>query len=159
MRLEHEEIYAIGEIVATRYFLNHGWKFTSLRDIRRITDILDDLDEQYKRYPQMGRDWYVSNSANKRIHFCQTWKDLERLVSFLKGSGEAFNFILKIGEGGITLCVILEKNEELSIGQKKAIKDARDAGYSVYVFEVNIPRAIEFELAQATGAYQLDNQT
>jgi len=158
MRLEHEELDAIGEIVATRFFINEGWKFSSLRDIERITGTLDDLDEQYNRYPQMGRDWYVSNSANKRVHMCETWRDLERLVSFLNGSGDVFDFVLRIDGRGIIFCMIVTKGEKMSREQINAIKEARVAGYSVYVFDVKIPSEIEFELTQATGAYQISSQ-
>ncbi|MDY6865619.1 MAG: hypothetical protein SVY15_06590 [Halobacteriota archaeon] len=158
MILEREELEAIGEIVASRFFINEGWKFSSLRDIERITGTLDDLDEQYNRYPQMGRDWYVSNSANKRLHMCETWRDLERLVSFLNGSGDVFDFILRIDGRGIIFSMILTKGEEMSPEQLNAIKDARMAGYSAYIFEVEIPGEIEFELVQATGAYQIKRQ-
>ncbi len=157
MRLESEELDAIEEIVASRFFINEGWEFSSLRDIERITDTLNDLDEQYNRYPQMGRDWYVSNSANKRLHMCETWRDLERLVSFLNGLGDVFDFVLRIDERGIIFCMIVTKGEEMSREQINAIKEARVAGYSVYVFEVRIPNEIEFELAQATGAYQISS--
>ncbi|MDY6965986.1 MAG: hypothetical protein SVM80_08475 [Halobacteriota archaeon] len=153
MKLEREELDAIGEIVATRYFFNQGWDFTNLRDAEKIYSTLEDLEEQYNRYPYMSRDWYVANSANKRIHMCERWDELEGLVKFLKMFKSHFDFILKT-DGNLSLCVITTKDEEFGTELKEAIAAARKSNYSVYVFSVEIPNEIEFELLQVTGAYK-----
>ena len=45
MRLEQEDLNAIGEIVVSRYFKKGGLKYTSLRDPRRIFKAYNEVDD------------------------------------------------------------------------------------------------------------------
>ena len=113
MRLEQEDINAIGEIVVSRYFKKGGFQYISLSDPRRIVKAYNDVDEQYKEYPQMSRDWYVSNSVEKDAYIARTWKELKKLVDFLNGLSDKklYNFVVRANDELVLAKVETERSE------------------------------------------------
>lgn len=149
MKLTDNDLRAIGEIVAERYFKENGWKYVNLRrDISRIYRGYEDIVDQYNNYSYMSKDWYVENSADKRWHMCNRWQEIKDLVDFLQAYGEHFDFMVTTGKGK-SLCIIAR--EEIDDRVKDAISNARSLGYGVYVFGVDVPAEIEFNVAQVTG--------
>ena len=150
MKLEREDKEAIVEIVAARYFSKQEWKWISLRtDIDKILKAYEDLRDQYNEYPYMSRDWYVSNSASKSIHMCETWDDLKELVDFLNAFGEHFDFL--VGQNNRRSLCITSEDGDLSQEQKNAISAARRIRCNVFVFTASVPDDIEFDLLQIGG--------
>lgn len=150
MRLQAEDLRRMGEIVAERYLADQKHAFVNLRkDVRRIYRAYDGIKEQYHNYPYMSRDWYVANSVDK-THMCTSWDELRRLVEFLSMHGEHFDFMVKDDEQ--TIFYVITLGNELSHELKNAVQAARDAGYSVYVFRVDVPESIEFKMVEVTGA-------
>lgn len=149
MKLEQNDKDKVVSIVASRYFSEQGWKWVDLNsEISKIHNAYDDLKDQYAAYPYMSRDWYVSNSANKSIHMCESWDDLSSLVEFLDAFGEHFDFLVK--DTKKSLC-IASTDGYLTPEQKTAISTARRSRYNVFVFRVDVPDDIEFELMQIGG--------
>ena len=151
MKLEQDELEIISEIIATRYFLNQGWKFSNLRDSEKIIDAKEEIEEQYKKYPYMEKSWYVANSASKRFHLCENWDEIRKLVEFLSGFKEYFSFIMRTN-GRLAFCRINLEEKEPPSEVKDAIIKARKFGYSVLSFNIEIPTEIKFELAEMTGS-------
>ncbi len=149
MELDKKDKDRIVSIVASRYFSDQGWKWIDLNaDISKIHKAYDELKDQYAAYPYMSKDWYVSNSATKSIHMCQSWQELEDLVGFLKDYGIHFDFLVK--ESKRSLC-ITNTDGYLKEEQKAAISAARRERYNVFVFRVEVPDEIDFELIQIGG--------
>ncbi|HYA32723.1 MAG TPA: hypothetical protein VEG65_01820 [Candidatus Bathyarchaeia archaeon] len=143
MRLEQEDLNAIGEIVVSRYFKKGGLKYTSLRDPRRIFKAYNDVDEQYKEYPQMSRDWYVSNSVDKDANIARTWKELKKLVDFLNDLSDKslYNFVVRADNE-----LALAKVETQRADSKEAGAIARRHGYKLFVFTVKVPSNLEYDV-------------
>ncbi|WP_292468237.1 hypothetical protein [Methanolobus sp.] len=136
-------------IVASRYFSEQGWKWIDLNsDISKIYKAREDLRDQYSEYPYMSRDWYVSNSATKSIHMCENWNELSELVEFLNAYGQYFDFLVK--DTKKSLC-IASTDGCLTSDEKNAISNARRSRYNVFVFRVDVPDSIDFELMQIGG--------
>ncbi len=148
MRLEPDDCTAIGEIVAGRYFKKSGWKYTNLRDIRKILRAYNELEDQYNTYPYMSRDWYVSNSVDKNIYIAKTWKELKRLVDFLNEYGERqlFSFIVA-SDNRIALCkVVTDESKRV----KEAEDIAKEHGYLLHLFKVKVPNNVEYDIDTIT---------
>ena len=96
----------------------------------------------------MSRDWYVGNSANKNIHMCETWDELKGLADFIRDYGEQFDFLVK--DGRKSFC-IASLDGDISPEQKNAISAARRSRYNVFIFRVDVPQEIDFELMQVGG--------
>ncbi|WP_319507820.1 hypothetical protein [uncultured Methanolobus sp.] len=149
MKLEQNDKDRIVSIVASRYFAEQGWKWIDLNtEVSKIHKAYDDLRDQYAAYPYMSRDWYVSNSATKSIHMCENWDELSELVEFLNGYGQHFDFLIK--DTKKSLC-IASTDGYLTSDEKAAISNARRSRYNVFVFRVDVPDAIDFELMQIGG--------
>jgi hypothetical protein len=144
MRLEPDDCTAIGEIVAGRYFKKSGWKYTNLRDIRKIFRAYNELEDQYNTYPYMSRDWYVSNSVDKDIYIVKTWKELKRLVDFLNeyGDRQVFSFIVA-SDNRIALCKVVTNESK---ADKEAADIAREHGYMLHLFKVKVPNNVEYDI-------------
>jgi hypothetical protein len=149
MKLEQNDKDRIVSIVASRYFAEQGWKWIDLNtEVSKIHKAYDDLRDQYAAYPYMSRDWYVSNSATKSIHMCENWDELSELVEFLNAYGQHFDFLIK--DTKKSLC-IASTDGYLTSDEKAAISNARRSRYNVFVFRVDVPDAIDFELMQIGG--------
>lgn len=149
MKLEKQDMDKIVVIVASRYFSQQGWKWVDIRcDTTAISKARDELKEQYDNYPYMSRDWYVSNSATKHIHMCEKWEELEELMGFLRDFGQYFDFL--VNNGKKSFC-IANADGILSPEEKNAVAAARKLRYNVFVFKVDVPDSIEFELMQIGG--------
>ncbi|TQD23557.1 hypothetical protein [Methanolobus vulcani] len=149
MKLDQKDKDRIVSIVASRYFSEQGWKWIDLNaDISKIHKAHDDLRDQYAAYPYMSRDWYVSNSATKSTHMCENWEELSELVEFLNAYGHYFDFLVK--DSRKSLC-IASTDGNLSHEEKTAISAARRSRYNVFVFRVDVPEDIDFELMQIGG--------
>ena len=149
MKLEQNDKDRIVSIVASRYFAEQGWKWIDLNvEVSKIHKAYDDLRDQYAAYPYMSRDWYVSNSATKSIHMCENWDELSELVEFLNAYGQHFDFLIK--DTKKSLC-IASTDGHLTSDEKNAISTARRSRYNVFVFRVDVPDAIDFELMQIGG--------
>ena len=149
MRLEQEDLNAIGEIVVSRYFKKGGLKFTSLRDSRRIFKAYNDVDEQYKAYPHMSRDWYVSNSVDKDAYIASTWKELKKLVDFLNDLSDntLYNFVVR-ADNELALAKVETQRSEVS---KEAAAIARRHDYKLYLFTVKVPSNLEYDVDVVNG--------
>lgn len=151
MKLDQNDKDRIVSIVASRYFSEQGWKWVDLNsEVSKIHKAYEDLKEQYAAYPYMSKDWYVNNSANKSIHMCDNWDDLSSLVEFLDAYGEHFDFLVK--DIKKSLC-IASADGYVTPEQKTAISAARMSRYNVFVFRVEVPDDIEFELMQVGGGF------
>lgn len=149
MNLEQKDKDRIVSIVASRYFSEQGWKWIDLNsEVSRIHKAYEELRDQYAAYPYMSRDWYVSNSATKSVHMCENWDELSELVDFLNSFGQYFDFLVK--DGKKALC-IASSDGCVTSEQKNAIAQARSSKYNVFVFRVDVPEQIEFELMQIGG--------
>ncbi|MBP1909127.1 hypothetical protein [Methanolobus bombayensis] len=149
MKLDLKDKEKVVAIVASRYFSEQGWKWIDLKsDFSKIHKAYDDLRDQYAAYPYMSRDWYVSNSATKSIHMCENWEELSELVEFLNAYGQYFDFL--VSDTKKSLC-IASTDGQLSAEQKTAISSARRSRYNVFVFRVDVPDDIDFELMQIGG--------
>ena len=149
MRLEQEDINAIGEIVVSRYFKKGGFQYISLSDPRRIVKAYNDVDEQYKEYPQMSRDWYVSNSVEKDAYIARTWKELKKLVDFLNGLSDKklYNFLVRANDE-LALAKVETEQSEVS---KEAIAIAKKHDYKLYLFSVKVPSNLEYDVDVKNG--------
>jgi hypothetical protein len=149
MRLEQEDINAIGEIVVSRYFKKGGFQYISLSDPRRIIKAYNEVDEQYKEYPQMSRDWYVSNSVEKDAYIARTWKELKKLVDFLNGLSDKklYNFVVRANDELVLAKVETERSEV----SKEAIAIARRNDYKLYLFTVKVPSNLEYDVDVLNG--------
>lgn len=149
MKLEQKDKAGIVSIVASRYFSEQGWKWIDLNaEVSKIHKAYDDLRDQYAAYPYMSRDWYVSNSATKSIHMCENWDELSELVEFLNAYGQHFDFLVK--DTKKSLC-IASTDGYLTPDEKASISSARRSRYNVFVFRVDVPDSIDFELMQIGG--------
>ncbi len=149
MKLEQKDKDGIVSIVASRYFSEQGWKWIDLNtEVSKIHKAYDDLRDQYAAYPYMSRDWYVSNSATKSIHMCENWDELSELVEFLNAYGQHFDFLVK--DTKKSLC-IASTDGYLTPDEKASISSARRSRYNVFVFRVDVPDSIDFELMQIGG--------
>ncbi|MBN2110229.1 MAG: hypothetical protein JW705_03970 [Methanosarcinaceae archaeon] len=149
MELEKQDMEKIIAIVAARYFTQQGWKWVDLReDISALRKAYDELKEQYDAYPYMSHDWYVSNSATRNIHMCEKWEELKELIRFLEDYGEYFDFLVR--DTKRSFC-ITSTDGQLGPEVKNAISEARRLRYNVFVFKVDVPQSIGFELLQLGG--------
>ncbi|MDG6243736.1 MAG: hypothetical protein QCH31_04990 [Methanolobus sp.] len=149
MKLEPKDKDKIVSIVASRYFSDQGWRCIDLNnEFSRILRAYDELRDQYDAYPYMSRDWYVSNSATKSVHMCENWTELSELVEFLNAYGQHFDFLVK--DTKKSLC-IASTDGYLTSEQKTAISAARRSRYNVFVFRVDVPDNIDFELMNIGG--------
>ncbi|WP_342304784.1 hypothetical protein [Methanolobus sp. ZRKC5] len=149
MKLEQKDKDGIVAIVASRYFSEQGWKWIDLNtEASKIHKAYDDLMDQYAAYPYMSRDWYVSNSATKSIHMCENWDELSELVEFLNAYGQHFDFLVK--DTKKSLCVA-STDGYLTPDEKASISFARRSRYNVFVFRVDVPDDIDFELMHIGG--------
>lgn len=149
MKLDQKDKSRIVSIVASRYFSEQGWKWIDLNtEVTKIHNAYDDLKDQYAAYPYMSKDWYVSNSATKSTHMCENWEELSELVEFLDAYGQYFDFLVKNSKK--SLC-ITSTDGQLNPEQKTAIAAARRSRYNVFVFRVDVPDDIDFELMQVGG--------
>ena len=153
MKVEDEDLGFIAEIIATRYFMNQGWKFTNLRESEKILSAKEEVEEQYERYPYMDKNWYVSNLVSKNFHLCETWNELKKLVEFLEGFKQNFNFIMRV-EGKITLCLINQDDKDKNMEVENAISAAKTYGYSVYTLNIEIPNDVKFNLTPIFSPYK-----
>jgi hypothetical protein len=144
MRLEQEDLNAIGEIVVSRYFKKGGFRYINLGDPRRIFKAYNDVDEQYKAYPNMSRDWYVSNTVEKEAYIARTWKELKKLVDFLNDLSDKklYNFVVRANNELALAKVETERSE----ASKKAIATAKRHGYKLYLFTVKVPHNLEYDV-------------
>ena len=149
MRLEQEDINAIGEIVVSRYFKKGGFQYISLSDPKRIIKAYNEVDEQYKEYPQMSRDWYVSNSVEKDAYIARTWKELKKLVDFLNGLSDKklYNFVVRANDELVLAKVETERSEV----SKEAVAIARRNDYKLYLFTVKVPSNLEYDVDVLNG--------
>ncbi|MDY0387592.1 MAG: hypothetical protein RBT65_10795 [Methanolobus sp.] len=149
MKFEQKDKDGIVSIVASRYFSEQGWKWIDLNnDVSKIYKAYDELKDQYNTYPYMSKDWYVSNSATKSIHMCDKWDELSELVSFLNDYGQHFDFLVK--DTKKSFC-IASTDGNLTADEKNSISSARRSRYNVFVFRVDVPDDIDFELMQIGG--------
>lgn len=151
MHLLAEDIEVIGHVLARRYFAGQGWKSTDLVvSGKRIVESVETINEQYSKYPEMGRDWYVQNSADKNIHLADGWDELNVLAALLQTWPDQFDFLLKVNAQR-SLCIVKTLQSQLNSQQEKAISDARRSGFNVYVFRADVPDSMEFELEEVIG--------
>ncbi len=149
MKLEKQDMDKIVAVAAARYFTQQGWKWIDLNsNMSAIFDALDDINDQYAAYEYMSRDWYVSNSANKHIHMCEKWDELKGLVDFLKAYGPHFDFLVMDKRKSVCIASL---DGNVTEEQKKAISAARHERYNVFIFRVDVPDEIDFELMQVGG--------
>ncbi len=149
MRLEQEDQNAVGEIVVSRYFRKSGLRYTTLADTKRIFKAYNELEEQYKGYPYMSRDWYVSNSADKDVYIARTWKELKKLVDFLHKLDEKklFNFVVSNNNERALAKVEVERTETT----REAIAMAKAHDYKLYLFTVKVPSNFEYDVDLIDG--------
>jgi len=151
MNLQAGDIEQIGHILAQRYFIEQGWKFTDLRlSGNKIIGAVEVVNEQYSKYPYMSRDWYVENSAEKSFHLSNRWDKLTVLASLLQTCPDMFDFLLKINEQR-SLCIVKTLQSDLDSQQQNAITDARRSGFNVYIFRAGVPESLDFELDEVVG--------
>jgi flavoprotein len=149
MKLEKQDMDKVVVIVAARYFSQQGWKWVDVRnETSAIYKAYDELKEQYDKYPYMSRDWYVSNSATRNIHMCEKWDELAELMGFLRDYGQYFDFLVKNERK--SFC-IASTDGILDSEEKNAVAAARKLRYNVFVFRVDVPQDIGFELMQIGG--------
>ncbi|MGZ4949303.1 MAG: hypothetical protein ACXVIP_02900, partial [Halobacteriota archaeon] len=146
---EQEDLNAVGEIVVSRYFRKSGLRYTSLADTKRIFKAYNELEEQYKGYPYMSRDWYVSNSADKDVYIARTWKELKKLVDFLHKLDEKklFNFVVSNNSELALAKIEVERTE----ATREAIAVAKAHGYKLYLFTVKVPSNFEYDVDLIDG--------
>lgn len=149
MRLEQEDLNAVGEIVVTRYFKKSGLRYTSLTDTKKIFKAYNELEEQYKGYPYMSRDWYVSNSVDKDVYIAKTWKELKKLVDFLYklDDRKLYNFVVSNNEELALAKVEVERSE----ATREAIAMAKAQGYKLFLFTVKVPSNFEYDVDLMNG--------
>ncbi len=149
MRLEQEDLNAVGEIVVSRYFRKSGLRYTSLTDTKRILKAYNELEEQYKGYPYMSRDWYVANSADKDAYIARTWKELKKLVDFLQklGDRKLFNFVVS-NNSELALAKVEVERSDLT---RDAVAMAKANGYKLYLFTVKVPSNFEYDVDLIDG--------
>ncbi|WP_406661316.1 hypothetical protein V7O66_02005 [Methanolobus sp. ZRKC3] len=151
MRLEKQDMDKIVAVVAARYFTQQNWKWLDLNSNESVIfEAMDDISDQYDKYPYMSRDWYVDNSANKNIHMCDKWDDLKALAEFLRDYGEHFDFLVNNGKKSFCIASL---DGNVSPEQKTAISAARRSRYNVFIFRVDVPGEIDFELMQIGGGF------
>lgn len=151
MHLLTEDIEKIGHILARRHFVEQGWQFTDLaQSSKKIIESLENVNEAYNKYPEMTRDWYVDNSAEKSFHMTTTWDELGVLVGLIQTCPDQFDFILKMNNN-MSLCMVKTMLSDLNKQQQHAIAYARKAGFNVYIFKADIPDTMDFELDEVAG--------
>lgn len=151
MQLSTEDIKDVGQILARRFFTEQGWKFTDLTlSGKKIGESMANVIDSYKKYPDMSKDWYVANSAEKNIHMTTSWNTLCELNSLIDAWPGQFDFLLKTNTT-VSLCMVKSFGSDLNYEQQRAITDARKARFNVYIFRTNIPDEMDFELAEVVG--------
>ncbi|MCL7412779.1 MAG: hypothetical protein M8353_04065 [ANME-2 cluster archaeon] len=151
MQLSTEDIKDVGQILARRFFTEQGWKFTDLKlSGNKIAQSLANVSDSYNKYPDMGKDWYVANSAEKNIHMTTSWNRLSELNNLLKAWPGQFDFLLKTSTN-VSLCTVKSLGSDLNYEQQRAIADARKLRFNVYIFKTDIPDEMDFELAEVVG--------
>ncbi len=151
MKLEKSDKEAIADVLAVRYFSEKGWKWLNLRfDVGKLYRAFEELEDQYASYPDMGRDWYVSNSATYNLHMCDHWEEFTRLIEFLRYYDGLFNFFV-ISNGKISFC-ITDFEGQMTSEHKTAVYQARKAGYNVYIFHTEVPDSMDFKPMYLGGA-------
>ena len=151
MQLLAEDINDVGHILARRFFTQQGWRFTDLAlSGKKIAESLENVNESYKQYPDMSKDWYVANSAEKNIHMTTSWNKLGELNNLLQTWSGQFDFLLKTNTN-VSLCLVKSIRSDLNNDQQRAIADARKARFNVYIFKTDIPDEMDFELVEVVG--------
>lgn len=151
MQLLAEDINDVGHILARRFFTEQGWRFTDLAQSgKKIAESLENVNESYKQYPDMSKDWYVANSAEKNIHMTTSWNKLGELNNLLQTWSGQFDFLLKTNKN-VSLCMVKSIQSDLNSEQQRAIADARKARFNVYIFKTDIPDKMDFELVEVVG--------
>ncbi|MCK4938211.1 MAG: hypothetical protein KAR85_06375 [Methanosarcinales archaeon] len=151
MQLLAEDIKDVGHILARRFFTEQGWRFTDLAlSGKKIAESLENVNEAYKQYSEMSKDWYVANSAEKNIHMTTTWNKLGELNNLLQTWSGQFDFLLKTNTN-VSLCMVKSIQSDLNNDQQLAIADARKAKFNVYIFKTDIPDEMDFELVEVVG--------
>ena len=151
MQLLAEDINDVGHILARRFFTEQGWRFTDLAlSGKKIAESLENVNEAYKQYSEMSKDWYVANSAEKNIHMTTTWNKLGELNNLLQTWSGQFDFLLKTNTN-VSLCMVKSIQSDLNNDQQLAIADARKAKFNVYIFKTDIPDEMDFELVEVVG--------
>ncbi len=151
MQLLAEDINDVGHILARRFFTEQGWRFTDLAlSGKKIAESLENVNESYKQYSDMSKDWYVANSAEKNIHMTTSWNKLGELNNLLQTWSGQFDFLLKTNTN-VSLCMVKSIQSDLNNDQQRAIADARKARFNVYIFKTDIPGEMDFELVEVVG--------
>ena len=151
MQLLAEDINDVGHILARRFFTEQGWRFTDLAlSGKKIAESLENVNESYKQYSDMSKDWYVANSAEKNIHMTTSWNKLGELNNLLQTWSGQFDFLLKTNTN-VSLCMVKSIQSDLNNDQQRAIADARKARFNVYIFKTDIPDEMDFELVEVVG--------
>ncbi len=151
MQLLAEDINNVGHILARRFFTEQGWRFTDLAlSGKKIAESLENVNESYKQYSDMSKDWYVANSAEKNIHMTTSWNKLFELDNLLQTWSGQFDFLLKTSTN-VSLCMVKSIQSDLDNEQQRAIADARKARFNVYIFKTDIPDEMDFELVEVVG--------
>ncbi len=151
MQLLAEDINNVGHILARRFFTEQGWRFTDLAlSGKKIAESLENVNESYKQYSDMSKDWYVANSAEKNIHMTTSWNKLCELNNLLQTWSGQFDFLLKTNTN-VSLCMVKSIQSDLDNEQQRAIADARKARFNVYIFKTDIPDEMDFELVEVVG--------
>ncbi len=153
MQLLAEDINDVGHILARRFFTEQGWRFTDLAlSGKKIAESLENVNESYKQYSDMSKDWYVANSAEKNIHMTTSWNKLGELNNLLQTWSGQFDFLLKTNTNtNVSLCMVKSIQSDLNNDQQRAISDARKARFNVYIFKTDIPDEMDFELVEVVG--------
>ncbi|MCG7850218.1 MAG: hypothetical protein MIO93_13735 [ANME-2 cluster archaeon] len=153
MQLLAEDIKYAGHILARRFFTEQGWRFTDLAlSGKKIAESLENVNESYKQYSDMSKDWYVANSAEKNIHMTTSWNKLGELNNLLQTWSGQFDFLLKTNTNtNVSLCMVKSIQSDLNNDQQRAISDARKARFNVYIFKTDIPDEMDFELVEVVG--------
>ena len=153
MQLLAEDINDVGHILARRFFTDQGWRFTDLAlSGKKIAESLENVNESYKQYSDMSKDWYVANSAEKNIHMTTSWNKLGELNNLLQTWSGQFDFLLKTNTNtNVSLCMVKSIQSDLNNDQQRAIADARKAKFNVYIFKTDIPDEMDFELVEVVG--------
>lgn len=153
MQLLAEDINDVGHILARRFFTDQGWRFTDLAlSGKKIAESLENVNESYKQYSDMSKDWYVANSAEKNIHMTTSWNKLGELNNLLQTWSGQFDFLLKTNTNkNVSLCLVKSIQSDLNNEQQRAIADARKAKFNVYIFKTDIPDEMDFELVEVVG--------
>ncbi len=144
MRLEQEDLNAVGEIVVSRYFRKSGLRYTRLADTKRIVKAYNELEEQYKGYPYMSRDWYVANSVDKDVYIARTWKELKKLVDFLQKLGDRKLFSFVVSDD--TELALAKVEVERDDATRDAVAMAKANNYKLYLFTVKVPTNFEYDV-------------